>query len=126
MRIDMQTQIGRNNENSQTLPLETKHSKLSNAGWRTKQLIALAEAFREPVPPECLAMYVESLSDLSDDQMQLCIARAVRELKWFPKIAELRELAGIKPEDARKVEADAAWKYANEHLRQWGVDGTPF
>ena len=122
----MQTEIGPSNGRNQTLPLETKHSKLSNAGWRTKQLIALAEVFREPLTPECLAMYVESLSDLSDDQIRLSIRRAARELNWFPKIAELRELAGVTEQDARRVEADAAWTFVNEYLRKWGVDRIPF
>lgn len=67
-------------------------------------------------------MYTESLADLSDAQIRLCIGRAIRELEWFPKPAKLRELAGVgKPEDARKVEANAAWESANRYLQRHGV-----
>jgi hypothetical protein len=70
-------------------------------------------------------MYVESLSDLSEDQVRLCIGRAIRELEWFPKPAKLRELAGIGPEDVRDVEAEAAWTWVNAYLREWGVERMP-
>jgi hypothetical protein len=72
-------------------------------------LVALAEVVREPLTPESLAMYVESLADLSDDQILLGVGRAVRELEWFPKPAKLRELAGaegsVTDQDARAREA---------------------
>jgi hypothetical protein len=74
---------------------------------------------------ECLALYVESLSDLSDDQFTICVGRAMKESHWFPKPAVLREFVMPKAEDVRQVEADAAWRYANEYLQKWGVDRMP-
>jgi hypothetical protein len=107
------------------LRLETKQSPFSSAVWRTNQLIALAEVFREPLTPECLAIYVESLADLSDDQIKICIGRAIRKLEWFPKPAVLREFVQPKDEDESQVEAEAAWKYANDYLHKWGVERMP-
>src|SRR5438309_2053585 len=76
---------------------QKKQSQFSSVEWRTKQLLAMAEVFREPLTAELLAMYVESLADLSDEQIRLCAGRAIRGLKWFPKPAELRELVGCNP-----------------------------
>ena len=69
----------------------------------------MAEVFRESLTAELLAMYVESLEDLSDNQIRLCVGRAIRELKWFPKPAELRELVGCSPREQQDAEARAAW-----------------
>src|ERR1700730_8941603 len=90
---------------------ENKHSKsLRGDKWRTRQLVALAEVFKELLTPECIAMYVESLADLSDDQIKLSIGRAVRELEWFPKPSKLRELAGTEGSaPSQDAEARAAW-----------------
>jgi hypothetical protein len=89
--------------------LQKKQSQSSSVEWRTKQLLAMAEVFREPLTAELLAMYVESLADLSDEQIRLCVGRAIRELKWFPKPAELRELVGCNPKGEQDAEARAAW-----------------
>ena len=88
---------------------QKKQSQYSSVEWRTKQLLAMAEVLREPLTAECLAMYVESLADLSDDQIRLCVGRAIRALKWFPKPAELRELVGCNPREEQDAEARAAW-----------------
>jgi hypothetical protein len=53
-------------------------------------------------------MYVESLADLSDEQIRVSVGRAIRELKWFPKPAELRELVGCNPKEEQDAEARAA------------------
>jgi hypothetical protein len=70
-------------------------------------------------------MYAVALGDLSDQAIEHAIKRAICELKWFPKPAELRELAGAAGKDQRSVEAEAAWKFANDYLRKWGVDRMP-
>ena len=90
---------------------EKKHSKFSSSDkWRTKQLVALAEVFKELLTPAGIAIYVESLADLSDDQIRLCIGRAVRELEWFPKPSKLRELAGAEGSaTSQDAETRAAW-----------------
>src|ERR1700730_17121211 len=90
---------------------ENRHSRSSSVDkWRTKQLVALAEVFKELLTSECIAMYVESLADLSDDQIRLSAGRAVRELEWFPKPSKLRELAGTEGSAINQdAEARAAW-----------------
>src|ERR1700722_6901842 len=90
----METQVRQNAGRLAISLPEKKQSRFSNVEWRIKQLVAVGEVFKESLPPERHPMYVESLAGLSDDQIRICIGRAVRELEWFPKPAKLRELAG--------------------------------
>jgi hypothetical protein len=66
----------------------------------------LAEAFAEPLTPARIRVYVQDLADLSPEQLAVGFARARRALKFFPRISEIRELAGASNDDA---EARAAW-----------------
>jgi hypothetical protein len=93
--------------------------------WAIEQLGVLAVAMRETITAECLQIYAMDLSDLSREQLEIALTRARRELRFFPKIAELRELAGTKPSDTSKIAAEAAWTFAMEYLRRWGVDRLP-
>jgi hypothetical protein len=90
----------------------------------------LAEAFAEPLTEERMEIYVRALADIAQDRLRISFQRALRELTWFPKVAELRNLAGATPEETnkeaeQKLEADAAWAYVNDYLRKWGVDQLP-
>ena len=92
--------------------------------WAIKQLTILAVAFGSPegVTAERLRIYAaDLLSDLSQEQLAGAFARCRRELKFFPQIAELRELVAAKPEDHEQVEAEAAWQFANAYLQKHGV-----
>ncbi len=62
------------------------------------ELTALGEAFGEGLTAERQALYVTALADVPMDQLRQAIRAAIQELKWFPKVAELRELAGALPE----------------------------
>jgi hypothetical protein len=93
--------------------------------WISDQLTLLAEGFGEPLTAERVEIYAGGLIDIPQDRLQVAFKRALRELTWFPKLAELRNLAGAKTADQSKVEARAAWDYVNEYLRKWGVDLLP-
>jgi hypothetical protein len=62
--------------------------------WINDQLTILAEAFGEKLTEERQDIYCGSLADIQQKQLDIAFRRARCELKWFPKIAELRELAG--------------------------------
>jgi hypothetical protein len=64
-------------------------------------------------------MYVETLADLSDDQIRLCVGRAIREAKWFPKPAELRELAGASQQQGQDAEARKAWDVLTRFVKKY-------
>lgn len=66
--------------------------------WVLKEIAALGEAFGEALTAERQAIYAEALADIPVDRLRRAIRTAVRELKWFPKIAEIRELAGTSSE----------------------------
>ena len=80
----------------------------------------------EPLTDARIRIYAEDLSNLSRPQLEIAFKRARLELKFFPKISELCELAGAKEQDARTVEGEAAWKFLNDYLGKWGVDLMPF
>lgn len=62
------------------------------------------------VPSEVLLdAYWAALRDLSLAQFRLAVNRAVRELRFFPKPAELRDLVGV-GEGQRKLNAVNAWE----------------
>jgi hypothetical protein len=63
--------------------------------WINDELTVLAEAFGEPLTEQRQEIYCGSLADVGQDQLQIAFRRARCELKWFPKIAEIRELAGV-------------------------------
>jgi hypothetical protein len=63
--------------------------------WINDQLTILAEAFGEQVTAERQEIYCAGLADIQQDRLQTAFRRARYELKWFPKLAELRELAGV-------------------------------
>ena len=98
----------------------TERLKKLNAG-----LTLLAEAFREELSDERRKIYISLLNDLTIEQFSLACNRAGQELKWFPKVAELREFAVGAPAERKMVEAEEAWQYVNEYLRRWGVDRLP-
>jgi hypothetical protein len=65
-------------------------------------------------------MYAESLADLSDDRIRVCVGRAVRELEWFPKPAKLRELAGAEGSASNQdAEARKAWDIVLQFVDKW-------
>lgn len=61
--------------------------------WLVDEITILGEAFGEGLTAERQAIYVRALTDIPQDQLHQAIQFAIRELKWFPKVAELRELA---------------------------------
>jgi hypothetical protein len=89
--------------------------------WLADKITQLAEACGEELTAARLRIYTEALSDLSREQLQIALNWAIRELRFFPKIAELRDLAGAKAQDAQQVEANAAWEAANRYLQRYGV-----
>ncbi len=94
--------------------------------WISDQVTMLAEAFGEQLTLERVEIYARALCDIPREHLQIAFQRALRERTWFPKVAELRELAGTAlPEEKKKAEANAAWNQVNEYLRKWGVDLWP-
>src|SRR5258708_7633161 len=107
-------------------PCSKPKPPLELVAWTTNQLGILAVAFVEPITPARLRVYAEDLAtDLSREQIAVALQRARRELKFFPKIAELRELTGAGAAAMRDVEAEAAWESVIKYLRKWGVDRLP-
>lgn len=85
----------------------------------------LAEGFGEALTEERMEIYTRALADIPQDRLNTAFQRALHERSFFPKVAELRNLAVSSSDDEKKVEANAAWNYVNEYLRKWGVNLLP-
>ena len=103
----MEQQIEHNNDSIAILQRAQQSSEI--LGWLAEQITVLAEAMGETMTPARLKIYIRDLSDLDCSQLQIAFARARRELKFFPKIAEVRELAGKGQKQEADAEARAAW-----------------
>jgi len=62
--------------------------------WINDQLTIMGEAFGEKWTEERQEIYCAGLADIGQGRLAVAFRRARYELKWFPKLAELRELAG--------------------------------
>jgi len=65
--------------------------------WINDQLTVLAETFAEVLSEPRQEIYLEGLADIPRVHLEVAFRRAHRELKYFPKLAELREFAGALP-----------------------------
>ncbi len=62
--------------------------------WISDELTILAVAFGESPSEQRQEIYCRGLADIQRDRLCVAFRRARYELKYFPKLAELRELAG--------------------------------
>lgn len=72
---------------------------------------------REPTD-ELMGLYWEAMRDLTAEQFSVGAGRATRELKWLPKPAEIRELAGISGPRVLARQVADAWEAVCKAMRQ--------
>src|SRR5437764_1167478 len=113
----MQTETELNNVKLQiSLPTKKPSALL---GWLTDQITILAEAFGEPMTAARLKVYAADLADLEHSQLELAFHCARRDLTFFPKIAELRKLAGADQVEQEDAEARKAWDVLTSFVRKY-------
>lgn len=72
-------------------------------------MAGLGVAFDREPSAERMGLYWDALVDLRIEAVEWAAKRAIRELVWFPKAKELRDLAGLAPKPAgvgRRISAD--------------------
>lgn len=84
-------------------------------------LAVLGETFREPVGELRAEGYYEGLKDLDIEAIEGAAQASLRLSKFFPRPAELRELALGKTEER----AELAWVGLLEEVRRCGYLGAP-
>lgn len=93
---------------------------MKNEDLFKQNLIALGEVFDKEISPAIARIYWTSLSEFSDEEVQLAINQAVNTLKFFPKPVELRDfITGNVTERAHE-----AWEQIMKDIRR-GVGGHP-
>lgn len=88
-------------------------------------LAALATCYERPFPPLVQGMYVETLAQLTDEQVIVALTRAQNEeSKFFPPPARLRELADIEtPDQCSERQAREGLDWVIWRIRKHGVEG---
>jgi hypothetical protein len=85
-------------------------------------LAQLASAYDHSLTPEGIEVYTTALDDLSPNELQHGFRRAVRELKWWPKPSELREMCtGRKADMTDSLRVDRAWNWTHWYIDMFGV-----
>jgi hypothetical protein len=91
-----------------------------NEAERLSQLGALANIFGAEPTGAVLDMYSQALADLSEEQFSRAITVVIRQLKFFPKPAELRELAMAAGSSVdRDAESRKAWEVVISFAGKW-------
>lgn len=61
----------------------------------SKIISALMEVFDKPLSPAAQDLYVRALEGEDPELLRLAAARAIKTLKWMPKVSELRDLMSV-------------------------------
>lgn len=81
-----------------------------------QQIELLCAAFDKQISETLIDVYFAGLADLPMEMIARAVAQAVRTLKFFPKVAELRELC----EGSQTERATRAWQLLMEAVDQGG------
>src|SRR3990167_6960822 len=106
------------NENPKQRPSSAEHAK-RRASFFAEWMSKLSAAYRQEIPMPTQAMYLDALSDLPLDRLEQAVQRAVRERKFLPSIAEIRELECEVEVPRERLEA------AYERLKHRQLTGEP-
>lgn len=86
-----------------------------------KKLFILAEMFDVPMSGEKAEIYWERLKDYDDQQLEETFGRILDTCKFFPKIAEIKELIEGSPAD----KSLQAWQLALNAISKVGIYNSP-
>jgi hypothetical protein len=79
-----------------------------------RRLMVIAEAVGESLTEGRIEIYVNALCYVPYAALMRALARCPTECKWFPKIPELLEMAGVSHD--LEAEAEAAWMTLEQFL----------
>lgn len=86
----------------------------------------MSQAYDRPLSREQQALYLEVLSDLSPEELQRALSRALQEEKFWPPPARLRALAGHSTvEERTETLAQHTLEWLMTRIRLHGTAGHP-
>lgn len=83
-------------------------------------LVVLAEGWSQTLNEHQIKLYAEGLSDIPYEQLQRAARAALRECRFFPKVAELRQFAVPATDDAALL-AWAGFQRAASAVGSWST-----
>lgn len=91
--------------------------------WIVEQLTILGVTLDTQLSAQRLVLYAQALSDIGRESLALAFVEAGKRCQFFPRPAELRELAVGKADDQQEVEAQGAWLWIQDFMRKfWHAD----
>jgi len=97
-------------------------SRAENSGRVIRAIAVLAEAFNVKASELLLEAYVAGLSDLPPGDVERAAQAAIIGSKWFPKVFELRQMAGASASLVSIEErASIAWQAVRRAIRVYGA-----
>lgn len=79
----------------------------------------LAAAFRETLHEATLRIYAHDLADIPTECLLLAFEKARLELTYFPRIAEIRAMAGETEKIKIEAEAHRGWDILIDYVDKW-------
>src|SRR5450432_998057 len=113
------------------LSQKTSTQPLSNDeldAWLAQRLAILQTAFpNQPLTTEANVLYLTELevvfNEIGGDGLVSALSRCIRELKFMPTIAEIRDIAGLNQKKQEIVDAEKAWTLVLQYVERWsGVE----
>jgi len=94
---------------------EAKELTPQQATRLTRAIAAMCETFCRPATEATFYGYKIGLSDLPIEKIEAAVCEAIRTKKFFPTVAELRELCGVYPPDPAVSAFQREWEKAIPH-----------
>ena len=122
-----------NNDNDATLTTSTKSSLMHNPTvWLAQRMMSTLEMYPQTeLSREAKKLQLREwdliLCEVGPEEFDHALTEHIRESRFFPTVAELRERAGLSKADRNAVEANAAWEFVNRYVRRhWHPDIGPY
>ncbi len=87
-----------------------------------KWFAVFQEHYRQELSPELFEIYARALCDLSPGELERACLTLLRSSKFFPKVAEILEVAKPSRSDQATLEAERAWENYQRRIHTWWRD----
>lgn len=115
-------------QNRTSATFEQSFPKLQRMKWLAERMATTLEMFpatslSATAKKQHLAEWDLILCEVGAAEFDRALSEHIRESKFFPAVAELRERAHMKLEDRNQVESLEAWSMVLRWLKKWGWPG---
>lgn len=84
-------------------------------------MTALGISFNRVVDRKVMSVYYEFLKDIDVDVLKKAVGRIITTSKFFPSVAEIREIATMMTTESLQLNAEDEWQNVLNAIRQFDV-----